>query len=306
MRIFRLTVGEVFMKKVISALLISAAFLITTAFAAPQPLDKIVAIVNQGVITQSELSSATRNAKSQLPPTQANQISDEQLKQMVLKQLIQKKLLMQMAKRANITVTDRAVNKAISNIAKQNHITLKALKEKLTAHGLSFDQYKKDIKNQMIVHQVQMAAVGKTVQVTDADMQAALKKYKAQVAAQTRYHVLDVVLPNANKAQAQKMLSNWKKGHTPSNVTDLGWKTDAGLPTVFLNQLHSMKTGDIRGPIQAPNGLHLIKLAGVHGRLPMPNKKELQSMVYQMQLQKAAIKWMKNLRKSAYVKVLTH
>ena len=66
-----------------------------------------------------------------------------------------------------------------------------------------------------------------------------------------------------------------------------------------------MQKGDIAGPISAPNGFHVIQLVNVRGQtLPAPSQKELQNIAYQIKFQKEVKAWLKQLRKSAYVKVV--
>jgi len=65
-----------------------------------------------------------------------------------------------------------------------------------------------------------------------------------------------------------------------------------------------MQTGDISKPIEAPNGYHILKLVGTHSPSGAPTKEQLQNIAYQMQFQKAVEKWMKEIRKTAYIKVV--
>lgn len=280
-----------------------------------QNLDRIVAVVNDGVITQSELDRALAIAKKQMPPAQAAHITSDQLKDMLLQQLINEKLQLQMAKRGNITVSSQQVNQAISRVAKGNHMTLIQLKAKLAAHHVSFSDYKKSLKKQLLIHQVQMSAVASKVSVSDQDVAAFLKKYQSKAAQAVKYHVLDLLVPiNSNdqktiaaaKQKAIALAAKWKKGKNLDlvNTTDLGWQTVDDLPTLFMDQINQMKKGDVAGPLQAPNGFHIIQLAGVKNtHAKMPNKAQIKAMLFQQKFQKAVAKWLKTLRKTAYIHI---
>lgn len=286
-----------------------------TPISAVQNLDGIAAVVNDDVITQSELNNAIARAKKQMTPEQASHVTDSQLKEMLLKQLIDEKLQLAMAKRANITISTDQLNKAIAHVVSANHITLSELKAKLSAEGISFSDYQSALRKQMLIHQVQMGAVGHTVNVSEQDMQTYLDKYKSQLAHATKYHVLDVLIPvdtdkkdliEKAKQKAMTITSLWKKGKNPdeNDTADLGWQTIDTLPTLFLDRLKQMKSGEIAGPIQAPNGFHVIKLVAVKTpRENMPSKAELQNMVYQIKFQKAVGKWLEKERKAAYIHI---
>lgn len=276
-----------------------------------QNLDGIAAVVNDDVITQSELSAAIERIKKQMIASGAKDINNAELKNNVLQQLINQKLLMQLAKRANISVDDKQVDQAIAHIAKANHLSVKQLEGKLKSQGMSLAEYKKEIKKQITLHQVQMSAVSQDIQVTDEDVAKFLKKYKDKVAQAKQYHVLDLHIDasTADKkalSKAKQLMVSWKKGKlSSSNITDLGWQSAKTLPTIFLDQLAHMKKGDIAGPIAAPNGFHIIKLVGTKSHAPskMPSDAQIKNMIFQQKSQKAVEKWLKKIRKSAYIKI---
>lgn len=298
------------MKKMI----FTAIFGIFVLLAAPvsladvESLNSVVAVVNKDIITQAELNAGAAQAKQQLAASaNSNALSDTKIRQMVLKQLIDQKLQLEMAKSANLSMSDAQVNQAIQHIAKQNNITVSVLKDKLQQQGVKFGAYKKLIHDQLLVHLVQQNAVGAKVHVTDADIQAARQAYQSEVASQQQgFHVIDIVAPT--KDEADKIAAQLKSGVSidkaaPNQSNDLGWRTPATLPTLFLDQLKTMQTGDISTPIQAPNGFHILKLVGTQGGSAAPTKEQLQNVAYQMQFQKAVEKWMQEIRKSAYIKV---
>jgi len=272
-----------------------------------QNLDSVVAVVNQEIITQSELNKSLVNARQELAASaNPNAVNDAQLQHMVLQQLIDQKLQLQLAKQADITVSDAEVTKAIERIAANNQLTLTQLKNKLQQEGMDFNTYRNMIHKQLIIHQVEQNAVANRVQVNADDIKNALTQYQSQAGEQQQFHVIDI-LANS-KQQAEKLLVQLKNGAdmntlAPKNTTDLGWQTTNTLPQIFLQQLSHMKSGDIAGPIQAPNGFHVIKLAGVQGQSNQPNKMQLQNMAYQMKFQQAVNTWMKKIRKTAYIKI---
>lgn len=293
------------------------------AFAAPQlpsphsvtqNLDGIIAIVNNEPITQSELNAAIARAKNQLKLHHQN-ISDAQLKQTLLQQLINEKLQLQLAKRAQLSVSDTQLNQAINRIVKANHTTLAGLKAKLSTKNFSFADYKKALRKEILIHQVQMSAVRSKVHITQKDVQAFAKKYQQHLAMLTRYKIMDLHVPvtknnitgiRAAKNKALALAKAWKN-HQPlknTEIKNLGWQTAQTLPTVFLKELSSMKPGDIAGPIEAPNGFHILKLVDVQNNGKTPSELELKNMVFQMKFQKAVQAWLKKIRQQSYIKII--
>lgn len=298
------------MKKTIFTVIFGIFVLLTApaSLADVENLNSVVAIVNNDIITQAELGAGEAQAKQQLAASaNPNALSDTKIRQMVLKQLIDQKLQLEMAKNAKLSVSESRVNQAIQHIAKQNNITISVLKDKLQQEGVKFSAYKKLIHDQLLVHLVQQNAVSAKVHVTDADIQAARKAYQSEVASQQQgFHIIDILA--STKDEAEKIAAQLKSGVSidkaaPNQSNDLGWRTPATLPTLFLDQLKTMKTGDISTPIEAPNGYHILKLVATQGESAAPTKEQLQNVAYQMQFQKAVEKWMQEIRKAAYIKI---
>lgn len=282
-----------------------------------QNLDSIVAVVNNGVITQNELDTAVAHAKAQIVASNNPQAIDTaKLQQTVLQQLIDEKLELEIAKRANVKVSNEKLTQAIQMIAKQNHLTLSQLKSKLQEQGIAYKSYQAEIRKQMLVHQVQEGAVAGKVQVTNQDIQNFKTKYAAQLQGQQQYQVIDVLIPLPSQAsaaviqtaqnQANQIEARWKSGQkpqqfAPNDTQNLGWQSANDLPALFLNQIKAMKTGDISTPIQAPNGFHVIQLAAVRGNAQ--TDEQLRQMVTQEKVQEAVQKWLIELRKTSYIKI---
>jgi peptidyl-prolyl cis-trans isomerase SurA len=283
------------------------ALFLSVVTATAGTLNAVAAIVNNDIITQAQLTTAMSQAKAQLaasqnPPT----ISDAKLRRQVLQQLIDQKIQLELAKRAHITASPAEVTHAIARIAANNHVTLAQLKNKLQQQGMRYADYRHIIRQQLIMHTVAQGAVGAHLHVTPADLKNALMLYRSQTNGQMQLHVMDIVAPTQTAAQA--IIAQLKQGTSintvsPKNTQDLGWQTTGTLPTLFLKALSTMKTGDIAGPIAAPNGFHVIKLIGMKGGLTKPSAMQLRNIAYQIKLNQAIGKWMKTVRKTAYIKI---
>lgn len=281
----------------------------TSCTFANQNLNSVAAVVNKQIIMQSELDAAMASAKQQLAASaNPNALSDTQLRKMVLQQLIDEKLQMQLAKQAKITVTDAEVSQTIARIAKGNGLTVAQLQAKIQEQGMSYSAYRKMIHKQLLIHHVQQSAVANKIDaITPADLQKAKAMYQAQMGAQQQFHVIDIV--SSSKQKAEKIMVELKNGAklntvAPNSTSDLGWQTANTLPEIFLQQLKTMQPNDIAGPIQAPNGYHVIVLKNMRGQSAHIPKMQLQNMAYQMQFQKAVKQWLAHLRKTAYIEIM--
>ena len=268
-----------------------------------QNLNSVVAVVNDSVITRSELNNAVAKAKQQMAASRnPKAIDDTKLQKMVLQQLIDEKIVLELAKRAKMTITDKQVNDAIQHIADDNHISVTQLKQALAQEGMNFDDYHAMIQKQLLIHQVEQSAVGNEIHVTPADIAAAKKQFQQQGGATQgqQYHVIDGV--SSTQADAEKMMVAMKKGDKV-DANDMGWQTVNSLPSLFVDQLKNMAAGDVAGPIKAPNGYHVIKLVEVRGPQNKLTDEQFKNIAYQMQFQKAVEKWLKVVRKTAYIQI---
>jgi peptidyl-prolyl cis-trans isomerase SurA len=298
-------------------------FLMTVHKIYAEPLDQIVAVVNQDVITQSQLSDAMQRVQQQITQGGAQVPTQAVLRKNILNQLIDRSLQMQMAQKLNFKVTDEQVNKAIAQIATENHLSVDQLKQKVQMEG-SFTQFKDDIKKQLLLNQVQQAVAGSDVAVTKADIAHFISQYQNQLRTQSsNYHVVDFLVTASSKdeinlakkqsltiikqlqsgASVQQMMSQY-----PSlQVNDLSWRPLAGLPDLFASKVLAMKKGEVAGPLEAANGVHVIQLEDVQvnaaAAAALP-KDKITQVLYQQKLQAALEKWLKKLRATAYIKIV--
>jgi len=305
------------------AALISFCFFIssTASWAAPVPLDKVVAIINNSVLTQNQLNETTEEIKQQLQATNQPIPDNAVLRKKALDKAIGELLQLQVAQRANIKVSDEDVTRAINQIAKQNNFSLDQLKEALQKQGITYARYRVQIHDQMVIQQVQQQALAGKVQISKADVQAYLKKAPAPNNEQARYHLDDLLIPLKESAtpaeveaannQAKELLHQARAGTPFEELAkksvqhiDLQWRATQDLPEVFANAVKDLKIGEIAGPIQAPNGLHILRLIDAQGHTAALTEAEAKQRVLMQKAQEQADKWVLELRKSAYVKIM--
>lgn len=165
-------------------------------------LDRIVAVVNNQIITNSELMREQEGFKKQLDSSaDAGKLKPEALRQKILKQLIDETLQLQLAKQRGIAVSEKALDAAIADIAKRNKLSLSAFKDTVESHGLNYSDFRQRIRNQMIILRLQQASIGDSAQVSDQEVDSFLKDKQALKAVLQAYHIQKL-----NKTQARALL----------------------------------------------------------------------------------------------------
>ena len=165
--------------------------LLSFNFAEAEVLDKIVAVVNEQVITQSQLDALIDQMHKQITQTHMQSPGEAQLRQDALNQLIDRDIQLQLAEKSQITVSNEELNQAINSIAQQNHLSPSELKEKIqTESGLSYAQFSEQIKQQIMISKLQQLALGPKINITAAQVNKAITD-----AQQSEYDISDILVP---------------------------------------------------------------------------------------------------------------
>ena len=281
-----------FFKQSLLTLILVSAIQITYA----ANLDHIVAIVNDSVITESQLKAQLQTTRAQLQAIHAPMPAPATLQKQVLQSLIDNELQLQLAKKMGMQVDDKTLTQAITDIATRNHLSLPELQEKLHEQGLSYDKYRNEIRQQILISQLQEKQLGPKISVTEqevADMLSKMPKQSSQPLSDqaATYHIEDIYIPLADNTtppqiaaavqRAQTLLSQSQMGKSfaqlakeahadaPLQGGDLGWRKRDELPSIFVDAIKNAKPGQVIGPIKAPNGIHLIKLIAMRGAAPL-------------------------------------
>jgi peptidyl-prolyl cis-trans isomerase SurA len=251
-----------------------------------QSLDKIIAIVDDDIILQSDLKDRVNMVKNQskgmrMPP-------DAILNNQVLERLIVESIQMQLADRSGMRISDEQLNQTIQNIAKQNGLSLKRFKQALEKDGVSYAQAREQIRRERLVSEVQRYRVGSKIQISDQDIDAFLKSSRGKSAAEEEYrlgHILIQVPSQTSRDQlkaaekkANSLVKKLRKGADFSQTAisnsegrnalkggDLGWRKEGELPSLFADVVPSLNKGDISDPIRSASGFHIIKVTNKRG-----------------------------------------
>lgn len=246
-------------------------------------LDRIVAVVNENVITELELTAELVRVKDQLR-IQGNAIpADDVLRSQLLERMILREIQLQIAERRRIRVNDDNLNQALAQVAAQNNLSLEQFRQALERQGLDYNAYREDMRKEITVGQLQRREVHNRITVTDQEVDDFLANQALSDSPNTEYHLghILVALPEAASSnqvaeardRVNKLLSDLRAGadfkqtaiaHSDGQQAleggDLGWRRAAGLPTLFADKVVKMGKGDLSEPIRSPSGFHLIKL----------------------------------------------
>ena len=251
-------------------------------------IDRIVAVVNDDVIVQSELETRIRVVIEQLENSGVPAPPRDVLEKQVLEQLILDRLQMQIAEQTGIRVDDETLNRQIADIARRNNLTLREFRDILERDGYVFSAFREEIRNQLIKTRVQQRQLQDRVQVTDRDIDNYLATRKKQGGENPEYrlgHILVAVSDGASpeeladaRARAEDILARLREGANFGRMAaaesdgqqaleggDLGWRKRSELPTLFEKVVPDLDKGEVSDIIRSPSGFHIIKMLDVRG-----------------------------------------
>jgi len=277
------------MKQTLASLLLALAImlpahaqLVTPAAPASQPLDRIVAVVNDDVILQSQLNDAVASVQQQyaghtgqLPPMNV-------LQQQVLNRLVLMHLQVQKAQDQGIRVSQADIDQAIQGVAQQNNLTPEQLRAEVERSGASFAAFREQIGDQITVQRLHQSVVQDSVSVTDSEIDNLLSSptYKAGEVHLAHIQISipsggDAAAIQASQAKAEAALAAIKGGMDFNAAAirysdasdaldggDLGWRRMDEIPPAFADTIATMKPGEVSPALRGPTGFHILKLMG--------------------------------------------
>ena len=246
-------------------------------------VDRIIAVVNDDVVLESEVTTRLRTVKAQLAQRNTRLPPEEALRKQVLERLILLRLQLQAAERSGIVINDNALNTAVNGIAKQNNMSLAQFRATLEKDGFDFAAFREDIRREMIVSQLRKRQVTQRINITDQEIDNFLSTNKAKSSASNEYrlsHILIATPEGASSEQIEKarskaaaivnrlragddfkqLAASSSAGQQAFEGGDLGWRKQAQLPTLFIEVVSKLNKGDISDPIRSPSGFHIVRL----------------------------------------------
>ncbi|EAQ0775734.1 peptidylprolyl isomerase SurA [Salmonella enterica] len=270
-------------------LLLGIAMIANTSFAAPQVVDKVAAVVNNGVVLESDVDGLMQSVKLNAGQAGQQLPDDATLRHQILERLIMDQIILQMGQKMGVKITDEQLDQAIANIAKQNNMTMDQMRSRLAYDGLNYSTYRNQIRKEMIISEVRNNEVRRRITVLPQEVDALAKQIGTQNDASTELnlsHIL-IALPenptseqvNDAQRQAESIVEEARNGADFGKLAitysadqqalkggQMGWGRIQELPGIFAQALSTAKKGDIVGPIRSGVGFHILKVNGLRGQ----------------------------------------
>ena len=246
-------------------------------------LDRIVAVVDDDVVMQSELEDQLNRVREQLRKQGTSLPPTAVLRHQVMERLILQKIQLQVAGRTDIVVDDEGLDQTILDIAKQNNLTLSQFREILKSDGYAFEDFRQNIREEITIARLRKREVDNRVRVTQQEIDNYLSNEANEGPNEKELRISHILIAiptgatddeeQAAREQATAVYERLQAGEEFGDVAistsdgqqalergDLGWRKASQLPTLFADTVMSMKVGDTSGIITSPSGYHLIKL----------------------------------------------
>ena len=289
MKAFKATVNvKTMLIKPLSALVLVSAMLAGTVHAAEQKLDRIAAIVDNDVVMLSQYQTRLKEVQQTISKRGVEVPPDDVLRQQVMERLIIDAIQLQIAERSGIRVSDEELSASMATIAERNGMTQKEFEQALSADGLSLEDAREQIRNEMIISRVRQYRVTERIQVTDQEVQNFLASDLGKMQLAEEYELANILVPvpdgatSAELDQAQKtvatIVQKLKNGGDFSQLAisysasenaleggDMGWRKAAQLPPPFDRLVGEMTVGQVTEPTRTPGGIIMLKLLDKRG-----------------------------------------
>ncbi len=275
------------MKVIVVAILISS-FLSLKTEAAPELLDSVSVIVDQGVVLESQITELVTVVKRNAMLNDQTLPSDRVLRTQAIEKLILDNLQMQMADRMGIQISDPQLEQTIANIAQGENMNITQFREKVAQEGVTYNTYREDIRKELILGEVRRANVRRRVYITEQEISNLVKLIDEQGEQQAEYnlgHILIEFPPEPTdediekaKTRANKVIELLNSGSDFSRIAtassggsraleggDMGWMNINSMPTLFAEAVQKKSKDDLIGPIRSGAGFHVLKVKGLRG-----------------------------------------
>ncbi|WP_076417112.1 MULTISPECIES: peptidylprolyl isomerase SurA [Colwelliaceae] len=280
------------MKNTLSALTLITTCLLSSTFhanAKEVELDRVAAVVNKGVVLESDVKSLIENIKSQSAKNNQSLPSDKALRTQVIDKLINTELILQVGERMGLQISDAELDQTLTNMAKENKLTLEQFRKTIIDSGLDYEVYRENIRNEIITGEVKRAGVGRRIYVSPQEINNLIGLMKEQTNNNIEYHLGHILIAfqgepdqaqiTSEKKRAEKVIELLNSGSDFTKIAiassgdstaldggDMGWKGINEMPTLFSELVDGKEKGTVLGPIRTGLGFSIVKILDIRGR----------------------------------------
>ncbi|PXX98529.1 peptidylprolyl isomerase [Halomonas sp. LBP4] len=291
-----------------------------------QVLDRIVAVVNEGAIMESELAERVAQTRSQLAGRGTELPPERVLREQVLDRMIIEEIQLQMARNAGLSVDDTELNRQVRAIAESNGMTLEQFADALEADGLTLASVRKEVRREMLLRQLQQRQVASRVNVSDREVERFLEQQgggsgQGVIEEHRARHILIDLTPERDDDQARRLaeqlrdrleagesfaaLAQEYSGDRGSamNGGELGWVRPGQTVPAFEEALEDLEIGEISAPVRSQFGYHLIQV-GERRRQDVSGearRDQIRQALFQRKANEELEVWLQEIRSQAFV-----
>ncbi|MGM3191435.1 peptidylprolyl isomerase SurA [Dickeya dadantii subsp. dieffenbachiae] len=270
------------------ALVLGLALSANMAFAAPQEVNKIAAVVDNSVVLESDINSLLQSVKLNAQEAGQQLPDDATLRHQILERLIMDNIILQMAQKMGVQVTDEQLDRSIANIAAQNRMSVDQLRSRLAAEGVSFDTYRSQIRKDMTIAEVRNSEVRRRVTVLPQEVDSLAQQIASQGASGPEVNLSQILIPlpenptqdQVDKAEslANRLVKEASQGADFGKLAitysadpqalkggQMGWGRPQELPSLFAERLTNPQKGQVIGPIRSGVGFHILRVNDTRG-----------------------------------------
>lgn len=272
--------------KTISTLLISALTLFSAAALSADLIDRIIVVVNDSVLLQSDLDRAINQAKVQIKQRGITDPPEDALRTQVLERLILSKLQTDRAGQAGIRIDDRDLNDILVNIATQNGMSLAEFADAIRNDGMNYLDVRQQIRDEVLINRLRQREVESRIAITDQDIALQLARQGPDDNVEYRLSDILVAVPDGasadERAKAKAKIEDLRKrasageefaqlaiansdGQQALQGGDFDWRRAENLPTIFAAQARQLDVGSISPVFEVGSGYHILKLTDKRG-----------------------------------------
>ena len=259
-----------------------ACLISSVAVAAPQKLDSIIAVVNDSIITNHELGQRMQDFKRQMADNNVSLPDPATLRRQVLERMIVDEVQLQLGKASGIRIDDLGLNRILENMASNNKTTLDEMRNILIKQGVSYELFREQTRRDLMIRELQKRMVFDRIQIPDQEINQLLEQQKLS-GGNDKYHLAHILIATPENAspddiraahdQAGKVLAHLQSGDSFREVAlkfsqgrqaldggDLGWRSSAELPPLFIDAAKGLNKGDVSPALRSASGFHIIQL----------------------------------------------
>jgi peptidyl-prolyl cis-trans isomerase SurA len=251
-------------------------------------LDRIIALVDDGVVLQSELDRHYEMVSRQLREQGTRMPAPDVLRQQILETLVVQQVQVQRANRLGIRITDEQLNLALQRIAERNGVSLSRLPEALAAEGIEYATFREQLRREMAIDALRQRDVVARIAVSDREIRRWLEQNEAARGSQIDYDISQILValpedPSPQQlAEAQQRAADihgrllagedfaelavaHSSGQQALTGGRLGWRRGAQLPQQFASLIQSLAVGEFSEPVRSSSGFHIFRVNDTRG-----------------------------------------